>query len=303
MVPSALKRLRYSSYLRLTFLRFMSTRRESLALSRENTDERLAQTWRAMADGVLRMVPEPSTYWARRGSLAVRPWILNGTNDSTSTSQKYLGTASGKVSWMKFVMAHASAVPPMPFTPPLKVRRPVSSSKSSGMYRMERELPRRTSCGACFMFSTASALMVRSDVVTVGSSFMPMRPYGSARVLNAPTMAITTRAAATRTSKNQKVLRPLDWSISGGSGMTRFLTPDCEGAGPSAAAVPSGAAPGCGRFRPSAPSSDCPPGASREGTPGPSSSGDRANGSLSSGFTAVGGLGVSARAGRIPRRV
>ena len=80
----------------------------------------------------LRRAPASPTYCARRGSLAVRPWTLNGTNDSTSSSQKYAGLASGQVSAMKLVIAQASAVPPMPLTPALKVRRPVFSSRYLG---------------------------------------------------------------------------------------------------------------------------------------------------------------------------
>ena len=97
-------------------------------MSSENRVERFCHIARANSLGPLPMDAWP-TYWAMRGSLAVRAPISKGTNDSTSSSQRYSGSDSGQVSWMNCVIAQASAVPPMPLTPALKVLRPVFSSR------------------------------------------------------------------------------------------------------------------------------------------------------------------------------
>ena len=93
--------------------------------------ERFSHRARANSRGPLPTDAWP-TYWAMRGSLAVRAPTSNGTNDSTSSSHRYAGSDSGQVSWMNCDIAHASAVPPMPLTPALKVLRPVFSLRYSG---------------------------------------------------------------------------------------------------------------------------------------------------------------------------
>ncbi len=66
---------------------------------------------------------------ASRGSAVVRAPISKGTKDSTSRSQRYSGADCGQVSWMNRLMAQASAVPPIPLTPALKVLRLVFASR------------------------------------------------------------------------------------------------------------------------------------------------------------------------------
>src|SRR5450756_2544866 len=80
-MPSGKKLSRNLEAFTFASLRWRITRSESLAVTHENMVARFWTTARS-TERTLRLAPAPSTYCARRGSLAVRPWTLNGTNDS-----------------------------------------------------------------------------------------------------------------------------------------------------------------------------------------------------------------------------